>query len=465
MTAAMQSEATKPAAGVLERAGALWRIAWPTVLSRAGILVMAMVDVVMVGHYSARELAYASLGMALFVPIMVSGIGLLLGVMVLISQAYGRDDRLACGDIFRRALPWAATLGLIGAAFCSLGETWLTLLGQEPDLARGGGAVARAVAIGVAAQLIYVTCNFYLEGTRRPRPGMVAMIVANLINIALNWVFIYGNLGAPALGAVGSALTTAAVRVFLMLALLGYIFSRPDAATFGLTLRWRTPDFRRFWGPGGWAAGAPMRRLGFASGVSIFFEVTGYAMLSQYAGWIGADVLAGYSVAHNLEALFFMIALGLSSATAVRVGAAFGRGDIDGAASEAWTGLAMVLTAMLSAAALVWIFPARFAAFYTSDPTVQRLAALYLPWVGGAILIDGAQLLMGQVTRALGDAWRATLCYAAAYWLVLLPAAYVLGVEAGYAGAGLLVGVMIGCSVAFLLLFFRFRRLLREARA
>jgi len=194
-------------------------LAWPIMLSRSGILVMAFVDIVMVGRHAAEELAYAALGLSIFVPALVTAIGLQFGTMRDVATSFGAKRYEGCGEALRRGLPWSGVTGLAAAAIVAPSGLWLALVGHAPELAREAGKVAVAVAVGLPFQLLYVSCAFFLEGTRRPVPGMVVMLGANLLNILLNWILIYGNLGMPALGAVGSGIATSAVRIAMLAAL------------------------------------------------------------------------------------------------------------------------------------------------------------------------------------------------------------------------------------------------------
>jgi MATE family multidrug resistance protein len=229
---------------------ALATLAWPVMLSRAGILLMALVDVVMLGRYGVLPLAEASLALGLFIPVMVTCVGLQMGLISIVARRHGAGREDECVAAWRRALPWATLTTGAGMALFWQAEAILLLIGQEPALAAGAGDVAQVLAPGLLLQVLYVTCAFYLEGTGRPKPALAAMVLANLLNVALNWLFIYGNLGAPELGAVGSALATTLVRLFLFAALLVYILRLPELRAAG-----RAQLGGGLWGPGGWAAG------------------------------------------------------------------------------------------------------------------------------------------------------------------------------------------------------------------
>jgi len=299
----------------------LGRLAIPTVVSRAGILTMAVADVVMVGWFSTDELAYASLGASIFIPLLVIGVGLMIGVVAMTAQTFGAGNEIDCGPIWYRALPFAALVGCSGAALCLFSEPILRLFGQTDLMAQEAGKVGRVLAPGLIGYSFFVASTFFLEGIKRPGPGMIAMLIANLLNIALNWVLIFGNLGAPAMGAVGSALTTTLVRIFLGVVMVLYILQMKDRVRFGVT-GWPGRSMLAGW----WPKSAKVRGIGYAGGAGIGAETTAHSILIQFAGLLGVLPVAAYSIAANVEAVMFMVALGIGSATAVLVGNAWGRG-------------------------------------------------------------------------------------------------------------------------------------------
>jgi MATE family multidrug resistance protein len=231
----------------------LWRLAAPVIVARAGIMTMALVDTVMVARYSAEELAFQSIANAVTGTVLTTLLGLLLGTLVLAAQAFGARRLEECGAVWRRSVLYALAMGVLGAGFCALGTPILRLLGQTEEIARGGGAVMLVFGLALPSALVAIATTFFLEGIRRPLPGMVVTIVANLLNVLLNWVFVWGHLGAPALGAVGSAAATAGVRFAMMAALVAYVWWMPGHDAFAGRRRrpWR------------WAAGAEQRRVGY----------------------------------------------------------------------------------------------------------------------------------------------------------------------------------------------------------
>lgn len=437
---------------------ALARLAGPTIVSRAGILTMVMADVVMVGRFSTDELAYVSLGSSIFVPLLVAGVGLMVGVTAMTSQTFGADKGAECGAIWYRALPFALLIGVVSAGICLFGEAILSLFGQNEVLAREGGMVAVVLAPGLIGYAFFVASTFFLEGLKRPVPGMIAMLAANVLNIALNWVFIFGNLGVSAMGAVGSGVVTSIVRIFLGAVMVAYILSMSDRARFGIGGLLGRGHFK-----GCWEDSARVRAIGYAGGVAVAAQTTSFAVLTQFAGLLGVVPVAAYTIAYNVESVIFMAALGVSAATGVLVGNAWGRGEVDEARLAGWTGLgATVLVTLLCGLAIAW-FRAPIAAFYSGDPDVIALALPMLILAGALVVADGAQLTVAQSVRSLGDTWAAAARYVIAFTVVMVPLAWVLAFPMGMGGQGLLFAMLVGCAVSLVLQAARFSQLLRGA--
>lgn len=437
--------------------GALLRLAWPVMLSRAGILIMALVDIVMLGRYGAGAVGVSNLGLSIFVPVLVMAIGLCSGMVPVISTAYGAGAWQECGRAWRRAMVWGFVLSLIGAWITCQAEFLLRLFGQTDALAADAGNVALALAPGLVTQVLFAICAFYLESTQRPRYAMLAMLIANIVNFGLNWVFIFGNLGAPELGAVGAALASSIARMFAFGVLLWIILNQTDPRGAGVSGPWET-----FWGPGGWRAGWPMRKLGLSAGLSNGFETFGFAALMMFAGQIGGVALDAYSIIHNLMATVFMIGLGLSIATGVRVGTEIGRGNPEEAAFAGWTGLAMGFGIMLIAGALTWFGRDGIAWFYASDPAVIERTAILCLLVAFIYAPDCGQIVLGQAVRAHGDAWMPILCYMASFSVLMVPLGWTLAMEFDFDERGLLMAIAIACWLATGLLALRFRALTRQ---
>jgi MATE family multidrug resistance protein len=434
----------------------LLRLAWPVMLSRAGILVMAFCDIAMLGRYGAGAIGEVNLGVSIFVPLLVVTIGLTSGMVPVVAQAFGAGAWTECGHAWRRAISWSLVTSAIAALICWQGETLLAVFGQTPELSASGGAVARALAPGMVAQTIYAACAFYLEATRRPLPALVVMIFANLANFGLNWLLIWGHWGMPELGAVGAALASTVVRFGAAGGLILYIVTRPRARAAGVVGPWQS-----VWGPGGWAAGWTMRKLGFSAGLSNGFETIGFASMTLFAGQLGTLPLDAYSLSHNMVSTLFMVGLGLAVASGVRVGIEMGRGRPDEAAFAGWVGLLAVMVVMSGLGLAVLTGREAIAAAYTDDPVIAARAMTLFVFAAFVFVPDSAQVVMGQALRAMGDAWFAVACYIVSFVVLMVPLGWVLVNPLGYDERALICAVIAACVLATVLLSLRFHWLTR----
>jgi len=430
----------------------LIRLSGPIIISRMGILVMITADTVMVGHFSARELAYQSIGAAMIVPIILSFMGMILGTIVLSSNHFGAQAYEECGRVWRRAIPYAFVLGLIACLFSLFGQTWLSLAGQTTELAREGGKVMAATGVGLPAHLVFLASAFFLDGIRRPKPAMVLMVLGNLMNIFLNWVFVFGNLDMPADGAMGATWTTAAVRWFLAFAIYIYIWWMPGFEKYGI----RTSP------SGGWKSWADLRNLGFASGLGIGVESVAFATLAVFAGWLGEVPLATYAIGMNVIAVCFMIAIGLGSAAAVRVGIAYGRKDWPDMLLAGWTGLVVTTCVLGVIGAGLMSFPDGIAGFYSTEADIISATAPLIFFCGFILIFDGGQATMLNVLRGRRDVWFPSAIQSFSFLGVLVPLGYVFAVRWHLGAIGLFYGILIAGITSLTLLSLRFYWLGRQ---
>jgi len=423
------------------------RLAWPVIIARSGVMTMALVDTVMVGRYATDELAYLGIGLVPFMPVFLILLGLLMGTVVVVSKALGRGMPADCGAAWRRSLPYAIALGLTGTAFTALGQPLLLLAGQTPEMAQHGGRIMFISGLGLPAYLLFITSSLFLEGVKNPKPGMVMMLVANLVNVAFNWVLIYGHMGFPALGAEGSAITTSLVRWLLTLAIMGYIWFMADHEIYAVRLR---PE-------GGWRAWTEQRRVGYSAAVSIGGESVSFAILGIFAGWLGKVPLAAYSISHNLISMAFMVSLGFGSASVVRTAIARGRGDGADLRLAGWVGVGGNTVAMILIGLLFAFFPDQLAHAYSKDHAVIAVAVPLIAFCGYVVVVDGGQAVMVNALRGAGGIWAPALIQTSAFIGVMVPLAWWFAVQQGHGAIGLYWAVVAGTMTSFAMLAARFQ--------
>ena len=429
------------------------RLAFPVMLARLGVLTIVTMDTAMSGHASGDDLAWYAVAIAPQIPLMLVGIGLLMGTIVMTAQSVGAGHPERCGAIWRAALTHALVAGVVMAIACAFGESFLLATGQPEDIAAGGGRVLRALAFGLPGVLLYVATSFFLEGIGRPVPGMVIIIGANILNIGLNWLLIFGHGGFPALGAEGAAIATSIVRWGMFAAAVLYVLRSVSRRRFGITAA-SDPAER---------LGPRMRRIGLPMGIAHGLEASAFAVMTLIAGLLGAAEVGGYSIPMNLLALAFMGAIGLSTAASVRVGNAVGRGDPAGVRWAGWVAVGVAAVYLAAVAVAFGLVPARLAALYTADAAVLAIAVPTIVVCAIAAIPDGVQGVLMGALRGASDVWPATVLYVFAFWMIMVPLGYWLAVSRAMGATGLMIAVAAGATVAALLLGWRFRRV--SARA
>lgn len=430
----------KPQQGIVR---ALARLAAPVALARLGIMGMGITDTVVVGQLAPDELSDLALGWAPTGVLLVTGIGLLLGVQVLAARMLGEGRPEAAGAVWRRGVALGAVTGALSAlALWIVVEDMLLLFGIAPDLAAGAARVARIIAISMPLHFCYVASAFFVEAIHRPLPGTVAIWAANAVNLAINLALV------PSLGAVGSAWATVGARAFMFAALAAWILASRDGRAHGvLAAAASAPSYRALLAVGGAAA------------VSQMAEAGAFSAMTVIAGRIGADAVAAYQIVLNAVAVVFMVSLGIAAATAVLTSRAYGARDLAAASHAGWTGMA-VETAAMAVGALVFVaFREPLGAAFTSDPALAATVAAALPVAAVLLFPDGGQSVASSALRARGDNWFPTASHVFAYVAVMPPLAFVLGESFERGVAGLIEASVVASLISVAVLALRMRAL------
>lgn len=422
-----------------EEAAAILRLAAPVVLAYLGTVGMGFVDAVMVGRLGPGPLAAVALANTWNFGVVIVALGAARAIDPVAAQAHGAGDREGAGRGLALGAAMAGLLVPVVVALYGLAEPALRLLRQPRELLEPAADYCRALTWGVPGLLGFVVCRQFLQALGRMTPGTLAVFLANGVNAALNWVLIFGKLGMPALGAVGSGYATS-ISQWFMLGVVAWLGRR---------------DLRAHWP--GWSARFSWRALGglLAIGLPLGFqmglEVWAFHAAGLLMGRLGTLTLAAHAVAINLATISFMVPSGLSAAAATRVGHLVGAG-------RPWSRTCEV--ALLLGAAIMTVpagafigVPERLAALYTSDVTVLAIAAALLPLAGAFQLFDGVQVVCFGLLRGAGDVHVPSAANAVGYWVVGLPAGAFLAFRAGWGPVGIWTGLVVAlaCVAALLL--------------
>ena len=413
-------------------------LAVPVVLAEVGWTTMGLVDTLMVGSLGPAAIGAVGLGSIVFLAIGISGMGLLLGLDTLVSQAYGAGRLDRCHHWLLQSM-YLALVAAIPLTLFSFGIiATMPFWGLNPDVLAMASPYLKVVSLSVLPLLFYTAFRRYLQAMNSVRPITVALVTANLVNVTVNWVLIHGHLGFPALGATGAAWATVLSRIYMAAVLLVAIVVRDGRHRTGLAVVSRRIE---------WAAIGRMLGLGVPAGLQILLEVGVFAAVSALAGQLSSAALAAHQIALNLWAFVFMVPLGLNAAGAVRVGQSVGRADAGGVWRAGWTALALG-AAFTATAALVFLVAGRpLISAFSSDVTVLAIGPTLLVIAGVCLIFDGTQAISTGILRGLGETRVPMLMNLAGHWAIGLPLGYVACFCWGWGVQGLWLGLGAGLVI------------------
>ena len=402
---------------------ALIKLGAPTMMTRIGLVAMITVDLVMIGDVSTIAQASYGVAMPIAITAMLMGIGLTVAVAVLTAQARGAGENQRCGGIWRAGMLVALISGVGLGGVLIEGNFLIQIIDPAAELRSGALTALRALGFGIPGILLYSCSALFLEGLGRPAAALVIIIIGNITNVTLNYMVTLVDVMDVGDGAL-IALATSVTRWLMAIIAFICVCWLPDRENLGLGGRSRGffIDFvaaRRMVGK--------IFRVGIPMMIALMVESMAFTSVAVMAGRLGAEAAAAYHILFNLLAILFMLAIGLSTAAAVRVGNAVGRLDAKGVQLSGWLALGLVITLMIVAGGSLVLFRHSFTSFYTSDPRVLALA-LPLVWlVALALTFDGMQGVMMGSLRGAGDVLIPTGLQFIAFWGFMVTIAWQFG--------------------------------------
>ncbi len=442
----------------LQEVRATLRLAGPVVGAQLAQMSMGFVDTVMVGRLGPEALAGVALGNTTFFFLLIVCMGAVQAVGPMVSQAHGAGRAEAVARSVRQGL-WLAVLLALPAMLLlwNMGAI-LRGLGQAEVAVAGAQGYLRAILWGFPAALAFMALRSFVEGLSRPLPVTVITVCGVGLNVAANYVLMYGALGAPALGLTGTGWATTLVFWFMLVVLAVFVQRVPPFRAYRIFARLRSPDPTYF---------RELLRIGWPIGISSGVEAGLFMITALMMGTLGATALAAHQIAIQCAAFTFMVPLGIGIAASVRVGQAAGRGVRGGVRRAGYTGVLLATGVMTPSAVLFWTVPEAIVGLYLDpqDPAnaaVVRLAVALLGIAAVFQVFDGVQVAAMGALRGLKDTRVPMLIALATYWGVGLTAGYVLGLALGRGATGLWWGLVVGLTAASVLLLMRFRRQARS---
>lgn len=451
----------KPANIRLE-AAALWRLAWPMLVGQLATVGMGVADVAMTGHASADELGAVSLGASIWSIILVTVSGTMMAINSVVAHDVGAGALARVPHVVRQSLWKALGVGVVAMLLANLATLLFDHLYLTPYVHRQASLFVHVISIGLPPYAACRTLYGYSTSINQTKPMMVIALLGLGFNIVVNWLLIFGHWGLPALGGVGCAVATGLCMWLMLGAMLVWMRLAPAyRATWPFT-SWEWPH---------WPEIRAMLKLGLPIGVTYFAEVSAFGAVSLLVARYGVVQIAAHQIALNFTSLVFMVPLSFGIALITRVGQSVGEGDPRKARFVAWVGVWMSLAFGVLSALFIVVFRQQIAAAYTSDAAVQAVCVRLLLFAALFQLSDATQVATSCAIRGYKVTRQPMQIQLLAFWGFALPLGCWLGLApqwlpwtpaAPMAAAGFWIGLVIGLTVAAVLLSWALQRLARQ---
>ena len=426
-------------------------LAFPIIVGHLSQMLMGITDSVMIGRIGAVELAASAFANVLFTVSFITGIGILMSVSVLVARAHGAKQSRDCAEYLRHGIWLGVGLALAGMAMMFGAALRLDHFGQPAEVVAAVEPYLQLIAFSLVPTLLFQVFRQFSEAVGHPWGPMAILLGGVALNVVLNWVLIYGNLGAPALGLAGAGWATLIARITAATVLWLWLRQRSEVRAEwparNANPRWFAPISRSHL--------RAMFGIGIPAAGQLLFEAGAFAAAALMMGWIGTIALAAHQIALNCAACVFMVPLGLSIATSVRIGRAVGENN---AAALRPIGFGSLATGVCFAVVFTVIFALAgkfIVAGFTHDTAVVALAARLLIVAAIFQVFDGGQAIAAGALRGMADVKIPTVITFTAYWIIALPTGYFLGVR-GIGPLGVWFGLAAGLAFAAVLLARRF---------
>ena len=414
------------------------RLAIPVMLSNLGHVLMGVTDNMMVGHVNSTSLAAAGLALVVFNVLLLFGVGVSYAITPLVAEAHGKGDTKSIILIVRHGLIINVANSLLLATIIFFGKNLLYQIDQPEEVVSLSLPFLSIITYSLIPVMIFQNFKQFAEGLGLTYVALIVMIGANIVNLILNYVLVYGYAGFPAMGLNGSGWATFFSRIFMAVAITGYVyhhkFFRPYREVFALG-----SYTKRIFGK--------ILNIGLPSGFQFIFEVAAFDFSLVMMGWLGAKNLAAHMIAINLATLSYMTTAGLAAAATIRVGYFLGSHDFKNLRMAAYSLLAMAVGVMCCWALLFVVGRNWLPLMYVDDLSVVSIAASLLIIAGFFQLSDGVQVVCASALRGLQDVKVPSLFIFIAYWIIGLPLGYMMAFHFQMGGLGIWWGLFFGLTL------------------
>ncbi|MEX0905994.1 MAG: MATE family efflux transporter [Balneolaceae bacterium] len=425
----------------------LFRVGLPVIAAQLLQMSMSFVDTVMAGRISAVDLGAIAVGASTMLPFIVLCMGCMMAVNPIVAQNIGGRRFLQIGKNARQVLWLSQILALVSFFILRNLETVMVLMDVTAEIIPIASGYLKAISWGIFPFYAFIALRYFNEGLSVTRPAMYVALIGTLVNIPANYILMFGKLGFPQLGAIGTGYASSIVFTIMFMVMFWFTYGFKPYKRFDIFGKFRWPEKKYL---------KELLQIGVPIGISSTMEVTMFAGVSLLISTISAVAVAGHQVAINFAAMTFMVPFGLSIAITARVGQSIGRQKVAEARFRGYIGVIISTLLMACTALFIFLFPELITSIYTHDTEVTEIAVQLLYMAAIFQISDGLQVSGFGALRGLKDTKVPMFVNLFAYWIIGLPLAYYLGFIAGYGAPGLWVGLIAGLSIAGVLHNIRF---------
>lgn len=438
------------------------KVAVPVMFTQIGGALVGLFDTMMVGHYATVDLAAVSFSNAIFFTIMVFASGSLMGLTPLIGLQDGElsqhpdkanSIRVKMASLLQNGLYFTLIISMVTTVLLALCIPFLDRFGQDPEVIEVARPYYILIVISLFPYLLFCLQKQFLEGLGNTIVAMVIVLAMNALNVLLNWVFIYGHWGAPAMGAVGAGIATLVSRIGMPVCLFVAIM---------LHRHWR--DYIRLFSRhlSSWREVCHIARIGFPIGGQTFFETVTFTLAVVAIGWISKEAVAAHQIASQISNLTFMLAVGIGAGTTIRVSHQLGKGDLPAVRMASNASIHLVILMNTIGAALMIGLRHYIPYLFTDDQEVITIASQLLVFAGLYQYSDGLQAVGASMLRGITDVKVPMVIAFISYIIIGLLIGYVCAFPLGMGAAGIWIGFIVGLTFAAVLFHTRFNRLYKR---
>ena len=428
-------------------------LAVPVILAQIGQVTVNLADNMMVGHVGTTELAAASFAINVFHVGMLFGLGITLGITPLVGQSFNAKNPGGVGGWLKNGILIHFITAILLCLIMSSVVFFMGRMGQSEDVVRAAIPYFLIQVASLLPMMLFFSIKQFFEGVGNTKIAMIITIIANIINIGLNYVLIFGKLGFPALGLNGAGYATLFARLIMPVIFLLIILKRPSFRVYLESAKIARVEIEKI---------KRMLSVGLSIGMQMIIEILAFSMGAIMLGWISKEALAGHQVAIGMAGMTYMISFGLASGTTIRVSHAFGDRERKELIHTVFASLHIVIAFMALMGILFVVLRNQLPLLFTSDPEVIRFAAGLL--IVGAFfqIFDGVQVVLLGALRGMADVRIPMFMAFFSYIVVSLPISYLLAFVFNFGYSGVWIGFVFGLSTAAVLFGFRLKHQIQK---